>query len=518
MVESITADVDVLVIGGGQAALRAAIEAKKQGTRVAMAARGKIGMGGSSAISDGIHSAIFHPEDSPDKFWQDMIRGGRELGNAALLKIIAEECTDRVAELKDIFGVEYYQEKEVSTPGHSYPRRIYAEGGKGGRVIRKLRRYAEEQGIQFYEKVWAVDLLQEGDRIQGAVFLAEDRILVIRAGSTILATGGTGGLYDHSDNPRDVTGEGTGMALRYGAKVQDMEFVQFYPYRLVEPVNMDVYTKIFGKGAVMLNSQGERFMDPFPKKELETRDILCYEMYKQGDVYLDVSHVPEDVIRESSPQLDRLLRKGYDGPLKMSPVEHYSLGGIKVDDYGRTGVPGLFACGECTGGIHGANRLGGGSLTESLVFGTRTGYMAAMEADADLADRQGVKTIDPEKFDPETFRSRWESETFQTIRRNLKAWMWTHCGIERHLNGLEQLDQNLNQIMKQLEPDTSLADQLMADMIQVSRATVTAALMRKESRGAHRRADAPDTRSEWKGNIVFDREQTRFYPVESDIS
>jgi aspartate oxidase len=505
--EFIRQSADVLVIGGGQAALRAAIEARKQGADVAIAAKGKIGLGGSSSISDGVHSAIFSEGDAPEHFFADMIKGGREVGDRKLLQIMAEECTSRVAELHDQFHIELHYEKEVATPGHSFPRRVYAEGGKGGIVTRKLRDFAEQIGVRFYENMLAVELIRD-DRVGGAIFLSKEDILLFQAGSTVLATGGLGGLYDHSDNPRDVTGEGIGMALRHGAIVQDLEFIQFYPYRLVQPRNVDLYTKLFAKGAVMRNKEGQRFMDAFPRKELETRDIICYEMYKQGEVYLDISNVPSDIIKEVSHNLFRILEKGYSGELIVSPVEHYSIGGIKIDEYGRTGVPGLYACGECTGGIHGANRLGGGSLTESLVFGSRIGRMAAEESQ--LAPAQKSLTIDENYYDPLRFNEDWNSEEYRSIRRNLQKIMWDHVGIERTSEGLEQGVKLLMSLKESFQDSQKASARFLLDILDVAYFTALTASMRKESRGAHRVLHDPDHKEEWKGNFLIKDHKVEF--------
>jgi aspartate oxidase len=491
---------DVLVIGGGQAALRAAIEARKQGADVAIAAKGKIGLGGSSSISDGVHSAIFSDGDAPEHFLSDMLKGGREIGDRKLLHILAEECTFRVKELQEQFHIHLDYEKEVATPGHSFPRRVYAEGGKGGVVTRKLRNFAEQIGVRFYENVHAVELI--GDRrVEGAIFLSKADILLVQAGSTVLATGGLGGLYDHSDNPRDVTGEGIGMALRHGAAVQDLEFVQFYPYRLVQPRNTDLYTKLFAKGAVMRNKEGHRFMDAFPRKELETRDIICYEMYKQGDVYLDISNVPGDVIKEVSHNLYRILEKGYSGELIVSPVEHYSIGGIKVDEYGRTGIPGLYACGECTGGIHGANRLGGGSLTDSLVLGSRAGKTAAEESQL-FSSSEGF-AVDGDYYNPVQFNEDWNSEEYRSLRKKLQKIMWNHVGIERTSEGLQQGVNLLMDLKGPYQDMKRVSARFLLDIMDVAYFTALAASMRKESRGAHRVMHIPEQKEEWRGNFMI---------------
>jgi aspartate oxidase len=406
--------------------------------------------------------------------------------------------------LSTLFGIETRREHEIATPGHSYPRRVYAEGGKGGPIVKKLRAYAEAIGVEFIDSFQAIDLIRDAARVGGAVFIGKDDVLTVFAGSTVLATGGIGGLYHNSDNPRDVTGEGLGIAWRHGAELENMEFIQFYPYRLIHPVNTDVYTKIFGKGAVMRNRDGIRFMEPFARKELETRDVLSYEMFKQGTVLLDVSQVPPDVIEQTSPNVYRLLQKGYHGDLIMSPVEHYSLGGLCIDEYGRTTVPGLFACGECTS-IHGANRLGGGSLTDCLVFGTRAGYMAAQEAKAPKQSEIAVTDLNPHAF-----HATWKSPSISETLKTLKQTMWQYVGIERTSEGLKYAVSLLDELRKPYRKAKNLSDLVMSDILNIAYLTAFAAAQRKESRGAHRLLDIPEQNDDWNGVLVFKGEECTF--------
>ncbi|NRF94367.1 FAD-binding protein [Paenibacillus frigoriresistens] len=505
---------DVLVIGGGQAALRCAIEAREQGASVMMVTKGKAGGGGSSVISDGVHSSIFSKGDSPESFYRDIMRGGKSINNTRLVRVLAEECTARVMELGEKFGIETYYEKEVATPGHSFPRRCYAGDGTGKSITHKMREYAQHIGVQWIENTWVVDLMGDG-RIQGAVGWREDEWIQVAAGSTILASGGIGGLYAQSDNPLDVSGECIGMAWRHGATMQDMEFIQFYPYRLVEPKNIDLYTKLFAKGAKMLNTAGQRFMESFSRKEMETRDVLCYEMYKNGPVFLDITEVNPIQLDTISPKLAMLMKKGYDGPLRMEPVEHYSIGGISVDEYGRTGVPGLYVCGECTGGLHGANRLGGGSLTESLVFGKRTGYAAAQEAVPIL---QAQSLLNEQEQDPLQIGFTGEGKAvIGQYRKEIQQLMWNRVGIHRTMAGLQQAVAELNTMSRNVQQDMRLngrASQVLADMIRSAWALSYSALTRKESRGAHQMADFAAERPEWLGNIKIQGEKSQFSPVQ----
>ena len=529
--------VDVLVIGGGQAALRAAIEARRQGAKVAVVSKGRVGAGGSSALSDTVHSAVMAPGDSPEVFYRDILKGGKQINNPVLARALAEDCTERVRELTGEFGVELQWDEELITPGHSRPRRLYHRRGEGFVITRRLRDHAEAFGVLFCENTRVVDLLTDegwedsdrpagfewrgtdpsdpltvgkersgGKRIRGAVGWSKGRWVAYAAGSTILATGGVGRLYAHSDNPMDVTGEALGMAWRHGACLQDMEFVQFYPYRLVSPINIDLYTKLFQKGAVMRNGRGIRFLQDYPRKELETRDIVCYEMFKQGKVFLDVSRVSGKDLAETNPRLHALLAKGYRGELIMSPVEHYSMGGISIDSRGRTNLSGLFACGECTGGVHGANRLGGGALTEALVFGARAGRTAAEEAEAPtehfVQKVEGQLTAGCGRMNPEEMERRGRE-----IRKRIQAILWSEVGIERTAEGLRKATEQLDAMAEEVEFRPPLAD-----LLQVARMIAHCARLRQESRGAHRVVEYPHQKREWQGNLVVQGESVTFHP------
>jgi aspartate oxidase len=335
--------------------------------------------------------------------------------------------------------------------------------------------------------------------------------VIFAAGSTILAAGGLGRIYAHSDNPIDISGEAVGVAWRHGAELRDMEFIQFYPYRLVSPINIDLYTKLFGKGAIMRNGQGSRFLEEYPRKELETRDVVCYQMFKQGKVLLDLSQVTASDLEAITPRLHSLLTKGYQGELLMQPVEHYSIGGISIDADGRTTVKGLYACGECTGGVHGANRLGGGALTESLVFGARAGKAAAVELSKPSARtianaQRAVVQSGAIKLPFET----GTKERIADVRKRLQEIMWNKVGIERTESGLQQACDELAQMAEELRDYTPLFD-----MLQVARIVARSALERKESRGAHQMVDYPREMDEWRGNLVVTGETVTFRPLPS---
>lgn len=499
---------DVIVIGGGQAALAAAISAKEQGAAVALVTKGKAGLGGSSVISDSVHSAIFSPGDSPQLFFKDIVEGGRHLSDKKLARVLAEECTDRVNELEIKFGIRLEREKVISTPGHSYPRRVYAGSGIGKNITKPMRDHAIESGIYFHEQTAVVDLLKNDNKVKGVLVQNGKEFQIMFSPAVILATGGFGGLYQTSDNPRDVSGEGIGMAWRHGAILVDMEFVQFYPYRLQQPANIDVMTKIFGKGAFLTNDQKERFMEKFPKKELETRDTLSYAMFQEKKVLLDFSQVEENVLKHDSPQLHRLFQKGHMGEWVMSPVQHYCMGGVQTDEWGRTSVPGLYACGEVTGGLHGANRLGGGSLTESLVLGHRAGMMAVQEKSMD--DKSDLKD-----FGVEDILNTQSIVDGTQILQNVKKVMWRKVGIERSSHSLKEAADELNHIALNLENENSIQALQLRDKVRSAWASAFAASSRKESRGAHKLQDIKEEKKEWEGNNRICRTSIQFTPAAS---
>lgn len=504
MVKKFPYTYDCLVVGGGQAALASAIAAKEGGASVAIVSKGKIGLSGASVISNAVFTQIFLQDDSPEYLFQDILKSSRYITNDKLARVFSEECSKRVAELKTKYGVSFYQEKQVKTPGHSFPRRVYAGNPLGKDVTTAMRKYAEKLGIDFYEKASLLDLLRNGNKVVGILTEQNNEYVAYYSSSVILATGGFGGLYEYTDNPNDVMGEGIGIAFRHGANLVDMEFVQFYPYRLQKPANIDVYTKIFAKGAFFVNEKGERFMEKYPRKELETRDTLCYEMFKQEKVLLDFSKVDEQVLAKDSPNVYRLAKKGYTGEWVMSPVQHYCMGGIETDEWGKTNLPGLYACGECSGGLHGANRLAGGSMSETLVFGTRAGQAAAKERGN--VSTEGYSPLLEEEMDKTDLTIEQQKE----IIRKVKSIMWEKVGIERTTKGLENAKEELEQILRPLNEMEGTRALRLGDEVRVAWAASFAGSLRKESRGAHKLQNVKEEKKEWEKKIIINKKEAPF--------
>lgn len=511
---------DVIVVGGGQAALMAAISARELGVSVAILTKGRVGMGGASVISDGVYSAILDPNDSPQAFYEDILVGGRYLSDRRRAELLAEGCTPSVMELKEKYGLKVEFEKNLATPGHSFPRRCYVENGQGDKVPKALRARALAMGINFIEKMSLIDLIKLDGEINCVVALdtTKGEIVSFITSSVVLAFGGMGGLYKDTDNPSDLTGEGIGIAWRHGVSFTDMEFVQFYPYRLKQPVSLDLYTKIFGQGAKMVNQHGERFMETFPRKELETRDKLCHEMFSQQEVYLNIDDVRDEDLKASSPQLAKLLAKGYDGRLLMAPVQHFCMGGIVVNEYGETGVPGLFACGECTGGLHGANRLGGGALTETLVFGKATGIKAAKRA------KQESQNLSSRGHNSRNSRisflmdknTRLNIETLKPhldeLKKTIKGIMSDKLNIRRSQAMLNKALLEIESLKNEIEEFalSHLEKQHLKDLIRAPWLITKAASLRTESRGSHRVDEFPAEQKEWERHILFSKDGISF--------
>jgi fumarate reductase (CoM/CoB) subunit A len=535
-----TYQTDVLVIGSGGAGCRAAIEARKNGLDVIIVSKGLSFKSGCTTLAEGGYNAAFayvDEEDSTETHLQDTLKGGGYLNDRELARVLVEEAPARLNELEGFGALFDRQESGLLNQrpfgGQTYRRTCFQGDRTGHEMMMALKEEVIREGIQTVEEVMITSLLwDEEGRVAGACgfSLLNTEFLVFEAPSTILATGGAGWLYPVTSNALQKTGDGYALAYCAGADLLDMEQVQFHPTGMLYPDSRRgvlVTEAVRGEGGRLINALGERFMTNYdPRGELATRDVVARSIYneiregrgtKKGGVYLDVTHLPAELIEEKlETMLFQFLDVGLDirkEPMEVAPTAHHVMGGSLITPQCETTVTNLYAAGEAAGGVHGANRLGGNALAETQVFGRRAGEAAARNALRKSA------SISQGQMDTEEDRL---SSLFQEgdyyphqIKENLQSVMWDGVAIirnERGLNSARHRIQDLKDKMNRLTiPDGRgfnryLQDALeLQNMLLVAELVTKSARLRKESRGSHYREDYPETRKEWKKSIVMNR-------------
>jgi succinate dehydrogenase / fumarate reductase, flavoprotein subunit len=533
---------DVLVIGAGGAGLRAAIEALAQGVSVGVVSKSLLGKAHTVMAEGGIAAAMGNV-DSADGWkphFRDTMRGGKMLNNWRMAQLHAQEAPERVRELEH-WGAIFDRTADGNIlqrafGGHTYKRLCHVGDRTGLEMIRTLQDRGVQLGFDVYMECTIVRLLKDGNRCVGAIgyWREQGRFVVFKAKSVVMATGGIGKAWPITSNSWEYTGDGMALAYEAGAELMDLEFVQFHPTGMVWPPGVQgilVTEAVRGEGGILRNSKGERFMEKYdPKRmELSTRDVVARSIYTEvkegrgtehGGAYLDISHKPAEYVKKKLPSMYHQFKELADvditkGPMEVGPTCHYVMGGIRVDgDTAQTTLPGLFAAGESAAGLHGANRLGGNSLSDLLVFGRRAGLAAAKQA-----KEVSSPTIDPaqidaaEKYALEPFQ-RQHGESPYAIHRDLQKTMQSLVGIfrtrtdvEQALAELEKLNERWKLVSvegsRMFNPGWHLALDLHS-MLKISEAVARCALVREESRGAHSRIDFPETSAEWgtKNNII----------------
>src|SRR3954451_8539404 len=399
---------DVLVIGAGGAGLRAAIAAAEAGARTALVCKSLLGKAHTVMAEGGVAASFGNvaPEDNWSVHFQDTMFGGKYLNNWRMAELHAREAPDRVRELEQWGGVfDRTPDRKMSQRafgGHTYKRLVHIGDRTGLELIRTLQDKAVHAGIDVFMECTVTRLLKDGERVGGAFgyWRATGEFVLFSARAIVLATGGAGKCWRITSNSWECTGDGHALAYEAGAELIDMEFVQFHPTGMVWPpgvIGLLVTEAVRGEGGILRNAGGERFMERYDPKRLElsTRDVVARAIYTEvkegrgsprGGVFLDVSHLPEASVRRKLPSMyDQFTElAGVDitrEPMEVGPTCHYFMGGIRVAaETGASTVGGLFATGECSGGMNGANRLGGNSLSDLLVFGRRAGESAAAYA------------------------------------------------------------------------------------------------------------------------------------------
>ncbi len=408
---------DVLVIGAGGAGLRAAIEAATAGAHVAIVCKSLLGKAHTVVAEGGIAAAIasVDPDDTWQTHFRDTIAGGKYVNNWRMAELLAREAPGEIHNLER-WGALFDRTPEGGIMqrlfgGHTYSRLVQVADRTGIELIRTLQDRTVELKLDVYMEYTITRLLLRDGRIAGAAGYVREtgRFVVFEAAAVIMATGGSGRLYAVTSNSWEGTGDGQALAFAAGAELIDMEFVQFHPTGMVWPLSVRgilVTESVRGEGGILTNNTGERFMQRYdPKRmELSTRDIVARAIHTEvtegrgsphGGAFLSISHKPAKFIKRKLPSMySQFMEFAHvditKEPMEVYPTTHYIMGGIRVDaETAATNVPGLFAAGECAGGLHGANRLGGNSLSDLLVFGRRAGAAAAAYA-------RGAKHLVPE--------------------------------------------------------------------------------------------------------------------------
>jgi len=510
-------DCHVLVIGRGGAGTRAALEAEKYGDTVLLS-KTLTGKGGCTTMAEGGYNAVLREEDSSAGHMEDTLKGGAYLNDRALVETLVREAPERIADLVRWGAVFDMTEDNMIAQrpfgGQRFPRTCYAGDRTGHEIISTMVERLRSSDIQQIQEVPALELLKDGDRVTGAIAIDRKGDLVtIRADSTVLATGGGSRIFDISTGCGAGNGEGFVMGYRAGAELIDMEMIQFHPTGAVYPYNARgrlITEAVRGEGGVLKNTLGERFMERYDpeRMELSTRDVVSRSIATEilegrgtehGGVYLDITHLSPELIEERLPEMLRqFLNFGVDirkQPMEVAPTAHHVMGGIRITPECRTTVQGLFACGEVSGGVHGANRLGGNALAETQVFGKRAGESAGREPER-------VKKADPAQIKAQEKRlyAFYEGDTSPgVVRTELRDIMWKKAGIFRNAGDLTEALAgigNLRQMKIRAVSARNLSECATVDnMLTMSELVIRGALLREESRGAHVRTDITQ---DWK--------------------
>ncbi|WXJ82643.1 L-aspartate oxidase [Moorella humiferrea] len=522
---------DVLVVGSGCAGLMAAIEAAKTGCMVMLIDKGLIGKSGCSVGAQNIAAVIKDeiPGDSVELHYQDTIKAGKGLNDPVLVKIMVEDAEESIRQL-EAMGMLFERREDgryklLDMNGHSYPRALLQSDRTGKIMLDVLRAEAERLGVIMKSDILLTSIFQEQGQVQGAmtVDFARGCLVLILARAIVIATGGAGQLYPLTTNCDQSTGDGMALSLKAGCILKDLEFYQFYPGTIIAPQALRGYCLGMIQFGRLYNNKGERFMTKYDPVSMEkgTRDFISLCIFREiiagygtqnNGVYLDISALPADILNAFDEECKILHSCGIDinsNWLEISPGAHYFMGGIKIDENGRTSLNGLFAAGEVSGGFHGANRLGNNSLLECLVFGRRAGRAAGLYAVETDYFPPGRDSISGEIARLRTILNKGKRK-YQPghILEALHQVMWVYVGIIRNTGGLEKAREILTELKANLETNTGISrkDLLfnrelyyylqVENMILLAEAMVISALARKESRGAHVMEDYPMSNDE----------------------
>lgn len=488
---------DVLIIGTGVAGLYAALNIDPK-YRVLLISKNKVEESNTNLAQGGV-AAVTDPEDSLEKHIMDTLSAGKFYNNEGAVKILVTEAAENIKNLLG-FGVCFDRDKKgdlkvTKEGGHSQRRILHSKDATGKEIIRALFEEAtKRENIKVADNIFAIDILTIKDQCIGVLILDGEEKSAVLSKATIFSTGGVGRIYKNTTNSVIATGDGIAMAFRAGAEVADMEFIQFHPtalYDQKEQRKFLISEAVRGEGAILRNSEGEAFMEKHHElKDLAPRDIVSKAIYteilksNQSYVYLDITHKDKEFIIKRFPNIyNHCLTEGIDiskEPIPVCPVQHYIMGGIKTDVYGRTNIQGLYACGEtaCTG-VHGANRLASNSLLEGLVFSRRV----AGEINKRLPDEK------PKSYQLQ-FHQKYgviNENEIKEITEEIRNIMSRSVSILRIRGELIEARKAIIKILKSLKESHSSTQRFYetVNMAIVSYTIIENALKRKRSLGAH---------------------------------
>lgn len=555
-------DIGVLIIGAGAAGARTAIELSQQGVEdLLVIGKRSHGDAHTTWARGGVNGALgtHDPEDDWTIHAADTLNEGHFINDSDKVEAVAKQMPDRLREL-DEWGMEFSRTEDGNIDqryfgAQSFRRTAFAGDHTGESMLNTLVERAQDLNVPYRENVMITKLLTDANQIYGAVGFDMDtgEFLLFNTGAIVLAAGGYSAIYNrHSSRDDENNGDGPALAYDAGASLMDMEFVQFHPTGMaVDETDSEwsqwsgrlVTEAVRGEGGRLYNANGERFMERYSPKqmELDARDVVARAIAKEieegrgtenGGVYLDISHKEEEFIQERLPRMyERFASLGVNlakEPVEVAPTSHYGMGGVVVDNSGETEIDGLYAIGETMAGVHGANRLGGNSLAETLAFGTITG--------AHLAENEPTPGIVPSEIRQSEAKSHFNElntladqsgqHSVMDVYEEIQEAMWEHGGllregesIERGLSKLSAIEEKFGQM--DIGKITSRTFEFAVDvafMLTSAKAVLISAQERTESRGAHYRLDYTDTAPKWQQNIGIQQENGGMQVDTSSVS
>lgn len=520
---------DVLVIGSGGAGCKCGIIARKNKQDVIMVSKGLTFKSGCTMLAEGGYNAVFGYVDEADSMQLhilDTLKGGAFLNDLHLVHELVLESPKRLIELES-YGCLFDRQEDGrlnqrAFGGQSCRRTCFKGDQSGHEMMLGLKEEVIREGVKTHSEVMITKLLFDDDhtKIVGAmgISLADGSLVIYHSKATVIASGGCGWLYPVTSNAVQKTGDGIIMAYEAGADMMDMEMVQFHPTGMVSPKSRKgvlITEAVRGEGGHLINTDGERFMINYDsRQELATRDIVARSIYTEiqegrgtedGGVYLSVTHLPEEQVQTKLHTMVQQFKDvGIDiinEPMVVAPTAHHFMGGIRIDGNCESNIKNLFAAGEATSGVHGANRLGGNALADTQVFGNIAGVQSSKRAQETDLEQPDKKEIDNEIG---RISSLWTEGTYEPedIKTEIQDIMWKYVAIVRDEEGLKQAQIELDKLQEKTkdmnvpsytEYNTHLVTALeVISMIKLAKLIVQSALLRKESRGAHYRIDYPE--------------------------